>query len=139
DVFTELDLGGNVTPLEPGMGIQQGPSTTLQGASGTLYQGTVTPIDDLSLLPTSNVNDTQIVWDLSRFNTTTGNFYLVQYDLPNAFELTGVPEPSTLVLVATGIAGLLGYTWTRREQRRIKADALESFPIHLQDDMPSQQ
>jgi len=28
-----------------------------------------------------------------------------------------VPEPTTLLLFSTGVVGLLGYTWQRRQQR----------------------
>ncbi|MBL8484978.1 MAG: PEP-CTERM sorting domain-containing protein [Rhodocyclaceae bacterium] len=103
DVFVELDISGNVLPLEAGMQIEQAPEPpALQGASGTWYEGVVTPLADLSQLPTSSPEAPQIVWDLSDFGTLTGNFYLIRYELPNAFELTGIPEPSSLALAGLG-------------------------------------
>jgi hypothetical protein len=101
DVFVELELDGSLGPLEPGMQILEGPDTYLEGASGEKYFGIVTPINDLSLLPTTGINGTEILWDLSPFSTTTGNFYLVEYRLPPS-AITGVPEPSTLVLLLGG-------------------------------------
>jgi hypothetical protein len=119
DVFVELELGtDNLLPLEPGMQLEQTPPPTLEGASGALYPGTVTPIDDLSLLPTSTEFDTEIVWDLSRFATTRGNFFLVRYDLPNATELTGIPEPGTIGLVGAGLICLLGLGRMRGDMAR---------------------
>ena len=61
DIFVELDINDHFAPLEPGMQIQPGPDTHLEGSSGTNFLGIVTPINDLSQLPTSNGNDTQIV------------------------------------------------------------------------------
>lgn len=104
DIFTELNLDqltNHPAPLEPGMQIQ---GANMQGSSGTIFQGSVTQITDLSKLPTSSVNDTNIQWDLSQFTSTTGNFYLIEYTLPNAFEATQIPEPSAMVLIGTAIA-----------------------------------
>ena len=117
DIFVELDpnnLQQPLKPLEPNMSIQPGPNTNMEGAFDTLIQGTVTPISDLSQLPTSNANDTNIVWDLSQFSSTTGNFFLIEYDVPNAFVLTGVAEPSTLLLAACGALGAAGYARRRK-------------------------
>jgi PEP-CTERM motif len=108
DVFTELHADGGLSPLEPGMQIEEGPDTFLEGSSGTKYPGKVTPINDLNLLPTSTDNGTQIVWDLSRFPSTSGNYYLIEYDLP-PIELVDVPEPTTLIggTLALGVVGLV--------------------------------
>ena len=108
DIFTELHIDGDVFPLEPGMQIEEGPDTFLEGSSGTKYPGKVTPINDLSLLPTLTDKGTQIVWDLSRFSSTVGNFYLIEYDLP-PIELVDVSEPTTLLgcTLALGVAGVV--------------------------------
>jgi hypothetical protein len=98
DVFTEIKLDGSLGPLEPGMQIQEGPDTYLEGSSGTRYPGKVTPINDLNQLPTSSSNGTQFVWDLSRFSTTVGNFFLIEYQLP-PIELVDIPEPSHVALL----------------------------------------
>jgi hypothetical protein len=110
DIFIELNPDGTISPLHGGMQIEEGPDTFLEGASGTKFFGKVTPINDLSLLPTSNANDTLIVWDLSKFTTTTGNFYLIEYELP-PIEL--VPEPSALELFVIAVAGGLLVVWSR--------------------------
>ena len=111
DIFTEIKLNGLLGPLEDGMQIEEGPDTFLEGASGTKYFGKVTPITDLALLPTSNANDTQIVWDLSQFAETTGNFYLIEYEMA---PIDLVPEPSTLALFGIAIAALAGWrAWAR--------------------------
>jgi hypothetical protein len=111
DIFVELDINNHPAPLEQGMQIQ---GANMQGSSGALYPGLVTPINDLSNLPTSNANDTKIVWDLSQFATTTGNFVLIEYDLPNAFEATKTPEPSAFILLGTAIAVWVSFQLTRR-------------------------
>jgi hypothetical protein len=118
DVFVELDMNSHWAPLEPNMQID---NANMQGSSGTLYPGLVTPIHDLSQLPTSNANDTNIQWDLSQFATTTGNFFLIEYDLPNAFEATKTPEPSSFILFGTAIAALVSFHLTRRATYRKSA------------------
>ena len=110
DIFVELDINNKPTTLEPNMQIQ---GADMQGSSGAIFPGQVTPINDLSHLPTSNSNDTNIQWDLSQFATTTGNFFLIEYDLPNAFEATKTPEPSTFILLGTALAALASYRLTR--------------------------
>jgi hypothetical protein len=121
DVFVELDINDHWAPLEPGVQIQD---ANMQGSSVTLFPGLVTPINDLSQLPTSNANDTNIKWDLSQFTTTRGNFFLIEYDLPNAFEATKTPEPSTFILLGSAIAGLLSFHLTRRTARRRQASGM---------------
>ncbi len=118
DVFVELDINSQWAPLEPGMQIQD---ANMQGSSGALFPGLVTPINDLSHLPTSTANDTNIVWDLSNFATTTGNFFLIEYDLPNAFEATKTPEPSSSIMLSTAIAALVSFHLTRRAAWRKRA------------------
>ena len=104
DIFVELNINNNFAPLEPGMQIQ---GAEMQGSSGNFNPGIVTPINDLSQLPTSTANDTNIQWDLSNFTTTTGNFFLIEYTLPNALEATQIPEPAGFVLLGTAIAILV--------------------------------
>jgi hypothetical protein len=118
DIFTELDINNHPAPLEQGMQIQ---GANMQGSSGTLFPGVVTPINDLSNLPTSSANDTNIQWDLSQFTTTTGNFYLIEYTLPNALEATQIPEPPAFVLFGAAIAALASYRLTRRAAWRKQA------------------
>jgi len=112
DVFFMIEPNGSWVPLEPGMQIVPGPDTFLQGSSGTKFPGIVTPINDLTLLPTSGINGTEVVWDLSQFSTTIGNFYLIEYQVP-PIEL--VPEPATLIL--TGV-GLLALSFRNRSRRQ---------------------
>jgi hypothetical protein len=118
DIFVELDINSHPAPLENGMQIQD---ANMQGSSGTLYPGLIFPINDLSLLPTSSANDTNIQWDLSQFTSTRGNFFLIEYTLPNAFEATQIPEPSAFILFGTAISGLVLYRVTRHAARRTQA------------------
>jgi hypothetical protein len=117
DIFTELNVGDLLLPLEPGMQIEEGTDTYFEGSSGTRYPGQVTPINDLNLLPTSTSNGTQIVWDLSRFATLTGNFYLIEYELPPV-EIANVPEPAALVPTILGLAIFLFIGSSRRNDNR---------------------
>ncbi len=81
------------------------------GNNGVTYPVTVTPITDLTDLPTSSAIDASITWNLSAFTTTTGNFDLESVIVPEA---AIVPEPSTFALLGIGTVSLLGYAARRR-------------------------
>ncbi len=108
DFFTVMatDQGNGIGPLPNGW---QEDSATLEDDFGVQHPGTITHISDLSLLPTSSLNDTQIQWDLSQVQNRTGNYYLAQ------FTMTGmeVPEPG-IGIMAMPVLLLLGSRWTRR-------------------------
>ena len=134
DVFFELELDGTFGPLEPGMQIIEGPDTYLEGAAGEKYFGIVTPITDLSLLPTTGINDTEVIWDLSGFSTTIGNFYLIEYQLPPA-AIANVPEPSIFALWSASVGiGMLQCMRRRRHPVRFSPDAR---PKSFQRDSPA--
>ena len=98
------DQGNGIGPLPTGW---QEDSATIEDAFGVQHPGNITPISDLSLLPTSSIHDTQIQWDLSQVQSRTGNYYLAQ------FTMTGmeVPEP------AIGLAMPLLLLLVRRVRR----------------------
>jgi hypothetical protein len=111
--FIAADVGAGIGPLPDGAALQ---SAALIGpVTGTLYPATITPISDLSALPTSSANDISINWDLSALSDTTGNFFLAQASIPVS-EL--VPEPSSIVLFATGALAVAAYSRRRRYTAR---------------------
>ena len=105
------DTGTGIGPVPSGLNLQ---NASLVGVSGTQFPATIQSISNLAALPTSSPNDLRINWDLSPFSQTTGSFFLVQATIPGS---QIVPEPSTGLLLGSGLLGILGYSWQRRIPR----------------------
>lgn len=97
------DDGTGISALPDGWILEE---ASIFGASTNAeFTASITPINDLINLPTSSLNNTNIVWDLSQFSETTGDFFLARATLP-VIELQKTPESSNLLGIY--ILGTLG-------------------------------
>jgi hypothetical protein len=84
-------------------------AATEPGYGGRLH------LNDTYLLTYNVITDTRIGRS-GLFNGNSGGYF-------DDFSVTGVPEPSTLALLALGMVGLVGYDW-----RRLVAILIQAMP-----------